>query len=63
MVLPKEILCEKCGENSRVVTRNVDDQALAGRLSRRDSRRQDGFYFTIDCPQCGLRLQSLAPPP
>jgi hypothetical protein len=63
MELPREILCEKCGASARVVTEQVDDAALAGQLPARDSRLREGFYFTIDCPQCGIRSQSLAPPP
>jgi hypothetical protein len=63
MDLPAEVLCEKCGEPARVVTQKIDEGALAGKLSVRDTRRTDGFYFTIQCPQCGLRVQSLAPPP
>jgi len=63
MDLPKQVLCEKCGHAAQVVTQEVDHQALAGRLPPGDRRWQDGFYFDIDCPQCGIRSQSLAPPP
>ena len=63
MELPEEVMCEKCGNIARVVTRQVDEQALAGHLGPEDQRRQEGFFFNIDCPQCGVRSQSLAPPP
>jgi hypothetical protein len=63
MELPAEILCEKCGANAKVLTREVDDQAIAGRLTPDDRRRVEGFFFSIECPRCGVRSQSLAPPP
>ena len=63
MQLPTEVLCERCGEPARVITEKIDELALAGKMSPRDCRRDDGFVFTIDCPNCGVRVQSLAPPP
>jgi hypothetical protein len=63
MDLPEQVLCEKCGTLARVVAHNVDEQALAGHLPPNDHRWRDGFFFEIDCPKCGIRSQSLAPPP
>jgi len=63
MDLPDQVLCEKCGKLARVVTQDIDEQALAGHLPPNDRRWRDGFFFEIDCLICGIRSQSLAPPP
>jgi hypothetical protein len=63
MNLPEMVLCEKCGSVANVITQQVDSQALAGHLPPDDERWREGFFFDIDCPRCGIRSQSLAPPP
>ncbi|HEX6961476.1 MAG TPA: hypothetical protein VF175_06385 [Lacipirellula sp.] len=63
MKLPETVLCEKCGADARVITREVDDKAIHGELPVDDRRRSEGFTFRIDCPRCGERTQYLAPPP
>jgi hypothetical protein len=63
MELPEKVMCEKCGNVAQVLTRQADERALAGHLPPGDHRWQDGFFFNIDCPNCGVRSQSLAPPP
>lgn len=63
MEMPDKVLCEKCGAAATVITQDVDQAALAGDMPAADRRWQDGFFFTIECPNCGTRMQSLAPPP
>ena len=63
MDLPDEVLCEKCGTAAKVVGTDADKASVAGQMTEDDSRWRNGFFFMIDCPQCGTRMQCLAPPP
>ena len=63
MEMPATVLCEKCGARSDVVAANIDQPAMAGKMAAGDKRWDEGFFFTIDCPNCGARMQCLAPPP
>jgi hypothetical protein len=63
MLLPHEILCEKCGNESRVLTTAIDDRELAGEMAEDDIRLKEGFEVRIECPACGVRQQYIAPPP
>jgi hypothetical protein len=63
MEMPDAVLCEKCGASAEVVTNGVDERALAGEMPPEDRRWDEGFFYAIDCPNCGVRMQGLAPPP
>jgi|RhiMethySRZTD1v2_1073278.scaffolds.fasta_scaffold2863139_1 hypothetical protein len=63
MQMPSEILCERCGQQARVLTQFIDNNELAGMIPEDDARRTNGFAVRIDCPQCGERDQAIAPPP
>jgi hypothetical protein len=61
--MPETVLCEKCGGSAGVVTDEVDKEAMGGEMAASDRRWEDGFFYTIDCPNCGTRMQCLAPLP
>jgi hypothetical protein len=63
MELPEDVLCEKCGMSAKVVGTEANKAEVAGEMTEDDVRWRDGFFFTIECPQCGTRMQCLAPPP
>jgi hypothetical protein len=63
MDMPAQVLCEKCGAAAEVINEELDRRALAGDMPASDSRWQQGFFFSINCPNCGTRMQCLAPPP
>jgi hypothetical protein len=63
MRMPSEVLCEKCGAEATVLTREFDEHLLSGKLPASDNRLEQGFRFEINCPNCGPRWQALAPPP
>jgi predicted nucleic-acid-binding Zn-ribbon protein len=63
MDMPTQVLCEKCGARANVINEPPDQIALAGKMPANDIRWQEGFFFSINCPNCGTRMQCLAPPP
>ena len=63
MELPQQVLCERCGANSGVITTGVDEKELAGAMTADDRRWDEGFFYAIECPNCGTRMQCLSPPP
>jgi hypothetical protein len=63
MDLPTVILCERCGAEAKVPRQSIDEDAASGQLRGFDQRWHDGYWFTIECPNCGRVEQQLAPPP
>ena len=62
MELPKTVLCEHCGAQAKVPPQSIDENAVAGQLPGFDQAWREGFWYTIDCPNCGRREQRLTPP-
>jgi hypothetical protein len=62
MELPKTIRCERCGAEARVPAQSIDEDAAAGQLPGFDQAWREGYWFTIECPNCGKREQQVVPP-
>jgi len=62
MKLPETVLCERCGAEANVPRQSIDENAMAGQLRGFDQKWQEGFWFTIECPNCGRVEQQMAPP-
>jgi uncharacterized OB-fold protein len=63
MDLPKTVICEQCGAVATVPRQSIDEDAAVGQLPGFDQAWQEGFFLTIECPNCGRREQRLTQPP
>jgi hypothetical protein len=61
MDLPATVICEQCGAEAGVPVQSIDEDASAGQLRGFDQAWRSGFWFTIECPNCGRREQQLPP--
>ena len=63
MDLPKTVICEQCSAVATVPRQCIDEDAAEGQLPGFDQTWQEGFFLTIECPNCGRREQRLTQPP
>ena len=62
MELPETVICSRCGAIAKVPRQSIDEDASAGQLRGFDQGWQQGFSFTIECPNCGRVEQQFEPP-
>lgn len=59
---PLKIVCESCNSEAGAVMDGYVD-ATGKRIEwPKAAVKSDGIYFSIDCPQCGIRDQCMAKP-
>jgi hypothetical protein len=60
MELPATVMCDLCGGEARVPAQSIDEDAAAGQLRGFDQGWCAGYWFTVECPNCGRREQQLS---
>jgi ribosomal protein S27E len=53
MELPQTVKCGRCGAVASVPRQSIDEDAGAGQLRGFDQAWKKGYWFTIECPNCG----------
>jgi myo-inositol catabolism protein IolC len=59
---PIHLPCELCGSQAMVAMHSHTDATGKAIEWPKATVKEDGIYFSIDCPQCGNRDQLMAKP-
>jgi hypothetical protein len=59
---PLKIMCERCSSEAVAVMHQYVDPTGERIEWPKAEVKSDGIYFSIDCPQCGIREQCMAKP-
>lgn len=57
--LPQTAKCVRCGAAAHVPRQSIDEDAACGQLPGFDQKWEFGFWFTVECPNCGRVDQQL----
>lgn len=57
--LPQTATCVRCGTDANVPRQSIDENATIGQLAGFDQNWEAGFWYTLECPNCGRIDQQL----
>jgi len=57
--LPQTATCLRCGADAKIPRQSIDEDASIGQLPGFDQNWEAGFWYTLDCPNCGRLCQQL----